>query len=64
MWVLDEASERYVYFSPSVERITGYSAAESMRLSMEASLSTESYAALGRTHEARLQECAQGLERT
>jgi PAS domain S-box-containing protein len=64
LWVLDDETERYQYISPSVVRLGGYSAEEVMSRSVKESLTAESYAALRRVREERIQEFERGLERT
>jgi len=64
LWVLDDETERYIYVSPSVERIWGYSAEEMMNDSVQASLTAESYAAMRRIRDERIREFEAGVERT
>ncbi|WP_321506556.1 PAS domain S-box protein [uncultured Methanoregula sp.] len=44
IWVLDLATLRFTYFSPSVEKIRGYAPEEAMGLSLEQTFTPEAYA--------------------
>ncbi len=43
VWTLDLGTLRFIYISPSVEKTRGYSPAEAMELSLEKTLTSESY---------------------
>ena len=44
VWILDLATGKFTYFSPSVEKIRGYTPEEALEISLEKTLTPESYA--------------------
>jgi len=60
IWVLDLASRRFTYVSPSVERLRGFTAAEVMARPMEEALTPASLAFIERTLQERLRAYRQG----
>ena len=62
IWTLDLATERFTYFSPSVEAIRGYTAAEAMELPLSKTLAPESYGrAKAQIKESLLREARFGI---
>jgi PAS domain S-box-containing protein len=43
IWILDPATRKFTYFSPSVKRIRGYSPEEAMELSLEQTFTPEAF---------------------
>ena len=61
-WVLDLDDERYLYVSPAVQQIRGYSVQEMLDQPLYDTLSSESGAYLRQVLPQRLQRCQQGLQ--
>jgi len=54
LWILDIESERWIYMSPSIERLRGYTIEEAMAQPLKDIMTTESYAILRKKFEDRL----------
>ena len=62
IWVLDPKTMRWIYMSPSVRQMLGYSVEEMMQQSMEKTLSAESYADVQRWINERSQDFLAGQD--
>jgi two-component system, cell cycle sensor histidine kinase and response regulator CckA len=62
IWLFDLTTDRYIYVSPSVERLLGYNVEEALRLTMKELLTPESYRILEDSLPKRLAALAAGDE--
>jgi PAS domain S-box-containing protein len=64
IWVMDLTTGRFLYVSPSVERLRGYTAEEVMAQDASAALTPESAARIQSSISERMAEYARGIHRT